>query len=72
VSGRIFGPKREGDGSWGNFLHGLYSSLDILRDITSRRLRWAEARKSGGMFILQWLASLKGKDRWDDLGEKGI
>jgi hypothetical protein len=42
---RIFGPKREEGGSWrklyNNELHGLYSSLNIVRVIKSRRMRWA-------------------------------
>jgi hypothetical protein len=42
---RIFGPKREEDGSWrklhSNELHSLYSSPNIVRVIKSRRMRWA-------------------------------
>jgi hypothetical protein len=41
---KIFGPKREGDGSWKNCtdeLHSLYSSSNIVRVIKSRRMRWA-------------------------------
>jgi hypothetical protein len=41
---RIFGPKRETDGSWRklhNELHSLYSSPNIVKMIKSRRLRWA-------------------------------
>jgi hypothetical protein len=42
---RIFGPKREEDGSWrklhSNELQGLYSSSKIVRVIKSRRMRWA-------------------------------
>jgi hypothetical protein len=42
---RIFGPKREEDGSWRKLhndeLHSLYSSLNIVRVIKSRRMRWA-------------------------------
>jgi hypothetical protein len=42
---RIFGPKREEDGSWRKFhndeLHSLYSSPNIIRVIKSRRMRWA-------------------------------
>jgi hypothetical protein len=41
----IFGPKRKEDGSWRKLhndeLHSLYSSLDIVRVIKSRRMRWA-------------------------------
>jgi hypothetical protein len=42
---KIFGPKREEDGSWRKLhnveLHSLYSSLNIIRVIKSRRMRWA-------------------------------
>jgi hypothetical protein len=42
---RIFGPKREEDGSWKKLhndeLHSLYSSPNIVRVIKSRRIRWA-------------------------------
>jgi hypothetical protein len=42
---KIFGPKREEDGSWRKLhndeLHSLYSSPNIVRVIKSRVLRWA-------------------------------
>jgi hypothetical protein len=42
---RIFGSKREEDGSWRKLrndeLHSLYSSPNIIRVIKSRRMRWA-------------------------------
>jgi len=42
---RIFGPKGEEDGSWRKMhkdeLHSLYSSLNIVRVIKSRRMKWA-------------------------------
>jgi hypothetical protein len=42
---RIFGPKREEDGSCRKFhndeIHSLYSSPNIIRVIKSRRMRWA-------------------------------
>jgi hypothetical protein len=42
---KIFGPKREEDGSWRKLhndeLHSLYSSTNIVRVIKSRRMRWA-------------------------------
>jgi hypothetical protein len=42
----IFGPKRdEVAGEWGKShnekLHNLYSSPDIIRQVKSRRMRWA-------------------------------
>jgi hypothetical protein len=56
---RIFGPKREEDGSWRKLhndeLHSLYSSPNIVRVIKSRRMRWAGhvARMGGGERCLQ-------------------
>jgi hypothetical protein len=45
VSRRIFGPKREEDGSWrkvhNDELHSLYSSPHIVRVFKLRRMRWA-------------------------------
>jgi hypothetical protein len=42
---RIFRPKREEDGSWRKLhndeLHRLYSSLNNVRVIKSRRMKWA-------------------------------
>jgi hypothetical protein len=42
---KIFGPKREEDGSWRKLhndeLHSPYSSPNIVRVIKSRRMRWA-------------------------------
>jgi hypothetical protein len=43
---KIFGLKREKDGSWRKMhndeLHSLYSSPHIVTVIQSRRMRWAE------------------------------
>jgi hypothetical protein len=56
---RIFGPKREEDGSWRKLhndeLHSLYSSPNIVRMIKSRRIRLAGhvARMGGGERCLQ-------------------
>jgi TPP-dependent pyruvate/acetoin dehydrogenase alpha subunit len=42
---KIFGPKREEDRSWRKLrndeLHSLYSSLNIVRVIQARMLKWA-------------------------------
>jgi hypothetical protein len=42
---RIFEPEREEDVSWRKLhndeLHNLYSSPDVVKVITARRLRWA-------------------------------
>jgi hypothetical protein len=42
---RIFGPKREEDGSCKKLhndeIHSLYSSPNIVRVVKSRRIRWA-------------------------------
>jgi hypothetical protein len=42
---RIFGPKREEDGSWRKLhndeLHSLYSSPNIVNVIKPRKMRWA-------------------------------
>jgi hypothetical protein len=42
---KIFGPKRDEDGSWRKLhndeLHSLYSSPNIVSVIKSRRMRWA-------------------------------
>jgi hypothetical protein len=41
---RVFGPKRDEDGPWRKLhndeLHSLCSSLNIVRVIKSRRMRW--------------------------------
>jgi hypothetical protein len=45
VLSKIFGPKKEEDGSWRKLhnddLHSLYSSPNIIRVINSRRMSWA-------------------------------
>jgi hypothetical protein len=48
---RIFGPKREEDGSWRKLrndeLHNLYSSTNIVRLIKSRRMRSCSTSEEG-------------------------
>jgi hypothetical protein len=88
---RIFGPTRdEVRGEWRNLpngdLHNLYSSLDIIRQIKSRRMRWAGhvARMGQGRNVCRVLVGKpEGKSplerpsrRWEDgikidLGEIG-
>jgi hypothetical protein len=72
---KIFGPKREEDGSWGKLhndeLHSLYSSPNIVRVIKSRRMRWARhvARMGKGeVFTGVWLGGPKVRYHWEDLG----
>jgi hypothetical protein len=75
---RIFGPKREEDGSWiklhNDELHSLYSSLNIVKVIKSRMMRWAGhvARMvEGEVFTRFWLGGLKARGHWEDLGVGG-
>jgi hypothetical protein len=75
---KIFGPKREEDGSWRKLhndeLHNLYSSPSIVRVIKSRRMRWAEhvARmRMGEIFKGFCLGGPKVRDHWDDPGVGG-
>jgi hypothetical protein len=61
---RIFGPKREEDGSWRKLhndeIHNLYSSPNIVRMIKSRRMRWAghvePMREGRGVYSFGWAA----------------
>jgi hypothetical protein len=75
VLSKIFGPKREEDGSWRKLhnveLHSLYSSPNIIRVIKSRRMRLAGhvARMGRGqVFTGFWLGGPKVRDPWEDLG----
>jgi hypothetical protein len=77
---RIFGPKREEDGSWRKLhndeLHSLYSSPNFIRVIKSRKLRWARhvARMGEGRAVYRILVGKpEGKKplgrrrrRWED------
>jgi hypothetical protein len=75
---KVFGPKREEDGSWRKLhndeLHDLYSSPNIVRVIQSKRMRWAGhvARMGRGEVSTGfWLGGPKGRDHWEDLGIGG-
>jgi hypothetical protein len=77
---KIFGPKREEDGSWGKLrndrLHNLYSSPNVVRVLKSRRMRWAEhvARMGEGRGIYRVLVGRpegkrplgRPRRRWED------
>jgi hypothetical protein len=77
---RIFGPKREEDGSWTKLhndeLHSLYSSPNVVRVIKSRRMRWAGhmARMGEGRGVYWVLVGMsegkrplgKPRCRWED------
>jgi hypothetical protein len=70
---RIFGPKRELDGSWRKLhndeLHSLYSSPHIVRMIKSRRLGWAGhvAHMGEGRSVYSKRPLGRPRRRWEDL-----
>ena len=76
---RIFGPRRdEVTGEWRRLhnaeLNDLYSSLNIVRVIKSRRMRWAGhvARMGEERGVYRVLVGKpKGRRRWGDLGVDG-
>jgi hypothetical protein len=73
---RLFGPKREEDGSWRKLynveLHSLYSSPNIVRVIKLRRMKWAgHVACMGEVFTGFWLVVPKGRDHWEDQGVGG-
>jgi hypothetical protein len=76
---RIFGPKRdEVTGDWRKLhsgeLHNLYSSPDIIRQIRTRRMRWAGhvARMGEGRNMYRVLVGKpEGKNHLEDQGVDG-
>jgi hypothetical protein len=75
---KIFGHKREEDGSWRKLcsdeLHSLHYSLNIVRVIKSRRMRWVgyvACMGEGKVFTGFWLGGLRIRDYWEDLGIGG-
>jgi hypothetical protein len=79
VLSRIFGPKREKDGSWRKVhddeLQGLCSSPNIVRVIKSRMMRWAGhvARMGDARGVYREVGTPEGKRplgrhkrRWED------
>jgi hypothetical protein len=77
---KIFGPKREEDGSWRKLhndeLHSLYCSPNIVRAIKSRRMRWVGhvARMEEGRGVYRASVGMpegkrpleRPRRRWDD------
>jgi hypothetical protein len=76
---RIFGPKRDDvTGEWRKMhndeLHNLYSSPDIIRQVKSRRMRWAGhvARMGEERKVYKiWWESAKERDHSEDQGVGG-
>ena len=76
---RIFGPRRdEVTGEWRRLhneeLSDLYSSPNIVRVITSRRMRWAgDVARIGEerVRIGSWWGNRRERDHWGDLGVDG-
>jgi hypothetical protein len=75
---RIFGLKREVDGTWRKLhndeLHNLYYSPNIIRAIKPRRMRWTRhvARLGKGRGVYRVLVGKpEGKNHCEDLGVGG-
>jgi hypothetical protein len=75
---RIFGPKKEEDGSWRKLhndeLHGLYSSPNVVRVVNSRRMGWAghmALMGRGDVFTGFWFGGPKRREYWEDQGVDG-
>jgi hypothetical protein len=83
---KIFGPKREEDGSWRKLhndeLYSLYSSPNVVRVIKSRGMRWAGhvARMGVGRVVCSVLVGrFEGRRplgrprlRWEDNNKMGV
>jgi hypothetical protein len=77
---KVFGLKREEDGSWRKLhndeLHSLYSSPNIVKVVKSRTMRWAEhvARMGEGRGVYRVLVGrpegkrplVRPRQRWED------
>jgi hypothetical protein len=74
---RIFGPKRdEVTGEWRKLhneeLYNLYSSPDIIRQVKSRRMRWAgHVARMGEEGKVYKVLVRKPEDHWEDQGVGG-
>ena len=82
---RVFGPKKNENGEWRRLhneeQHTLYRTLNIVRVIKSRRLRWADhvARMEEGRSAFKIVTgkptgkrpSERPRYRWEDLEEIG-
>jgi hypothetical protein len=72
---KIFGPKREEDGSWRKLhndeLHSLYSSPNIIRLIKSRRMSWDGHVARMGKGEVFWWGGPKARDHWKEVGVGG-
>jgi hypothetical protein len=76
---KIFGPKREEDGSWKKLhndeLYSLYSSPNIVRVIKLRRMRWAghvARMRRREVFTGFWLGDPKARDHWECLRRRWV
>jgi hypothetical protein len=72
---KIFGPRKEKDGSWRKLhndeLQNLYSSPNIFKVIKAMRMMLAgyvACMGDGKLFAGFWLGSPNIRDHWEDLG----